>query len=254
MARGRPIFHFNINHNQKQHVMRSFVKRTAYSRSLVGALDEPATKVKNNMYLNSGTFVDPPMPAAEFAALVLSYTAKYRAFKDGGATAKAEFLQVETALMNAMNDAAFYVDTVADGDSAIVILAGFEPTKETQTPKAKPVQIEGVELLLGEPGELIGQCDKQEGVDVYVAILTAGNPVPSSIKIDKAGQLMLSDNEATPEFRFGSTDTSAIIDFTKGRKKSFLGLTPGVIYYITYFGINATGVGQMSDPVARMCN
>jgi hypothetical protein len=229
--------------------MKVYVKRTDYLDRKIGELDTPAAKVHTNLYQNAATFVTPPFTEPIFGAMVLDYTAKFNAYKDGGATAHSEFITAEETLLGAMNNTAYYVDSVALGNRATVILSGFEPTKETQTPKTRPEPMTGLELNQAGTGELTSSCDPQPGVEVYVAILTAGEPLPASITV-KGGQIILSSNGGPS----GEGPSGGIIDFTKQRKKTFEGLTPTVRYYVTYFGINAGGVGQLCAPVMIVCN
>lgn len=231
--------------------MKTYVKRTDYSERKVGELDVPAAKVQTNLYLNVGMFATPPFTEVMFGTMVSAYTAKYNAYKDGGATAQSEFIIAESKLLQAMNDTAYYVDSVALGDRAIVIASGFEPSKETQTPKPKPEPMTGLKLIQEGTGTLTSSCDPQEGVDVYVAILTSNQPLPPNITVVN-GKISIFPSKDAPMADI--TDNGGILDFSKSRKKTFEGLTSNVRYYITYFGINAGGVGQLCAPVSLVCN
>jgi hypothetical protein len=241
--------------NSKSKIMKTLVKRTDYTLRPVGTLDTPAIKVHTNLYLNNTMFVTPPFTDMIFGGLITNYTAKFNAYKDGGATAHSQFMTAEAALLEAMNDTAYYVDSVALGDRAIVIASGFEPTKETQTPKAKPEPITGLELIQDGTGTFKSSCDPQDGVDVYVAIISPVYPLPTAITVVN-GKISLLSNDGATKLEGTTEDPSegAIIDFSKSRKKTFEGLTPNVRYYITYFGISSGGVGQLCAPVSLVCN
>lgn len=244
---------------------KSQVKRTDYTLRPVGELHVPAGVVLINLYPNAATFTTPPLTEVQFSTLITSYTSRYSAYVDGGATARAEFLQTEEELLNTMNSLALYVDTVAQGDRNIIILSGFVPTKETNTPKQKPTELENVELTRGAMGEIMVGCDQQEGVDVYICVITPDSPPPAWFNPDKAGQVVFEDGGNTPYPPLPpgpdpqptpqpmQTGTAGIIDFTKSRKKKFMGLTPGTTYWVVMFGINTAGVGPVSQPVSIVC-
>lgn len=233
---------------------QTFVKRTSFTKLPIGELDVPAGKVQINLYINAATFAATPYTLAEFTGFVTNYTAKYAAYKNGGATAKAEYMMAEETLLNAMNTTALYVDNVADGERAIVILSGFEPTKESNTPKSKPTEMLDVELERGATGEITATCAQQEGVDVYIGVLTAEAPAPAWFVINGDGQVNFGNDPYTPPTPSPMPQSSGgLIDFNKSRKKLFMGLTPGVTYYVTFFGINSAGVGPISATVSIVC-
>lgn len=244
---------------------KSQVKRTDYSLRPLGELDVPAGVVLINLYLNATTFTTPPLTEPLFSALISTYVSRYSAYVDGGATAKAEFLQTEEELLNAMNSTALYVDTVAQGDRNIIILSGFVPTKETNTPKQQPTELENVELTRGASGEILVSCDLQEGVDAYFCLLTAHTPPPAWFNANEAGQVVYEDggNNPTPPLPPGpdpqptpmTSDKASggILDFTKARKKKFMNLTPGTTYWVIMFGINTAGVGPVSLAKSIVC-
>jgi hypothetical protein len=257
-----PFFQ-TLTSKKTNNMKKSQVKRTDYSLSPVGELNVPAGVVLINLYPNATTFTSPPMTEPLFSALISTYVSRYSAYVDGGATAKAEFLQTEEELLNAMNSTALYVDSVAQGDRNIIILSGFVPTKETNTPKQKPTELENVEVTRGASGELLVSSDLQEGVDTYFCLLTANTPPPAWFNANEAGQVVFDDGGNTPTPPPGTDPQptpmtsdktlGGIFDFTKGRKKKFMNLTPGTTYWVVMFGINTAGVGPVSQPISIVC-
>jgi hypothetical protein len=262
----KAISNFTTDTSLKTNIMKkSQVKRTDYSLRPLGEMDVPAGVVHINLYQNAATFTAPPLSEVDFVALITTYSSRYSAYVDGGATAKAEFLQTEEELLNAMNSTALYVDSVAQGDRAIIILSGFVPTKETNTPKQQPTELQNVELTRGASGEILVSCDQQEGVEAYFCLLTASTPPPAWFNANEAGQVVFEDNRAglspepgpdlQPMPMMGLNDDTphGILDFTKGRKKKFMNLTPGTTYWVIMFGINTAGVGPVSLAKSIVC-
>jgi hypothetical protein len=250
-----------VHHLTTSEIMNnSFVKRTDYTVRPVGELNVPAGIVLINLYANTTVFANIPVSQTDFETYINDYTAKYSAYVDGGSAAKGEFNMAEETLLRTMNSNALYVDSIARGDRNIILLSGFVPTKETATPKQKPAMLTGLVLQRGSTGELTATCDKQEGVESYIAVLTADNPPPAWFTVDGSGQVNFSDGDsdpdpAQPQSVSLTTDnpSGGILDFNKGRKKTFMGLTPGTTYWVTMFGINTAGVGPLCPPVSIVC-
>ena len=228
--------------------MKSFVKRTDYTTLPMGEMDEPAEKVRLNIYPNVSTFATPPITEPIFQAMLLDYRSKYIASKNGGPTAKGEFMISEATLLDALDEMALYVDTVADGNRAIILLSGFVPTKDSQTPKPAPTVLTDIELVYGATGQIASICERQEGVDFYCCIMTAGAPLPPNFEMSLQGQLIFSEGGPS-----GSSPSSGAIDMNKQRRKLFGNLTLGVEYFFVYIAINANGVSAMSTPVSIVC-
>jgi hypothetical protein len=101
----------------------------------------------------------------------------------------------------------------------------------------------------GGMGELIARCKKAEGVEEYGCILVAGRQLPSSVKFNPLGQLLISQdagNLIPGELLF-------IIDQSKKRNKKFAGLKPGTDYYAYFYTVNYRGVSALSDYRCLKC-
>ncbi|MCF8278592.1 MAG: hypothetical protein K9J17_17825 [Flavobacteriales bacterium] len=161
--------------------------------------------------------------------------------------------------MKTLDQLSEYVDTVADGDENIIVLSQFVPTKGSASDQPSPTQLNGIVISHPSSGVLQVECGKQDQVQSYICIITAGAPIPSSFNINEAGQLFIGPSTVPGNTETGTgpvTGTNpfaAILDFNPSRKKTIIGLTPGTTYYFVFIGINASGVSQFSTPVAAIC-
>jgi hypothetical protein len=168
---------------------------------------------------------------------------------------KGPYLAAKKDLMNALDQTADYVDDIALGDANIITLAGYAPTKGTSSSAPDPSQLTTVKLSRGVSGTLVSECENQTVIDDYICIMTTGEPLPKDVIISSAGQLMISPTEkpSTENAPLVADTPVTTLDFTKGRKKKFISLTPGTTYYFYFFGINAAGVGPLSTAVSIVC-
>jgi hypothetical protein len=233
---------------------------TAYHTSKAGKLNVPAVAVENGIYSNVILFPSPPIPEAIFQAMIASYVSTYGIYKDGGSAQKGPYEIATDKLSQAMDQLALFVDDIANGDANIITIAGYVPTKGTTSSAPKPTILTTIIVSRGNTGQLLAECEKQLFVDTYVCILTPNAPPPANVKITDGGQLVLAGEKSDgsspipmPPMPLVVADTFAIFDFNKSRKKKFTGLNPGTMYYFTFFGINAQGVGDFSVPVGMMC-
>ncbi len=224
---------------------------TSFHNVRIGQLSPLAVAVKNGVYTHATLFPLPPITAIVFQGFIDSYVTTYGIYEDGGSAQQGAYRTAETNLTNAMDTMAIYVDSVANGDANIITTAGFVPTKGTASPVPAPVILENIELTRGNTGQLLAESEKQEGVDVYICLLTPNEPPPANMKI-VGGQLVLENDNGTTT-PLTTAVPAAVLDFNKSRKKKFIGLTPGTMYYFTFFGINAQGVGDFSVPVGILC-
>jgi len=221
-----------------------------------------ATGIKDGIYGNPTIFMAPPITAAIFEGLINNFTAKRGLYENGGSAQQPAWNAANTALIDALVETATYVNTLVNGDENVVILAGYKPSKSHSSEVAKPLKIQGVTLKRDADevsGTLIADCTAQVGVKTYVCILTEGAPLPSNVKINTAGQLVVESSSPIPTPGSPSPIPQpiqmerTIIDFNQNRRKEFTALTPLMTYYATFFGINGGGVGSMSDAQSVVC-
>jgi len=235
----------------------------SFHRTKVDEIDTFAIGVRDGIYNNAAVFTTPPIVLVDFQTAIDTYINTRGAYKNGGTAQKGPFEAAKTAIMDVLDETAEYVDEVANGDPNIIYLSGFKPTKGTASAVPEPTQFQDIKLSRGATGELIAECENQKYVDTYICIMSIGEPIPDDIGIDAAGQLFLGSNDAPiptpPEGEEGAepapleTPQGAIVDFNKPRRKKFIGLTPGVTYYFSFFGINASGVGPLSVAKSIVC-
>jgi hypothetical protein len=222
-------------------------KRSVYLTAKAGKLNVDASNVKQGMFvLHPLVFPTPPISEAILMALIITYNDAYSAYEKGGANQKGAYEAAKTALLNALDQLAIYVDSVADGDPNIITNAGFVATKGIYSKAPAPTQLLNIRLTRGAAGELFAWCEQQDYVDTYLCVLTAMAPLPPSMVINAGGQLFMGNSA-------GTMPHSGFIDMNKNRRKKFVGLNSGMIYYVTFIAVNAQGVSQMSVPVALLC-
>lgn len=213
--------------------------------------------VKNGIYNNPATFMAPTISVATLEAHIENYNTTYTKFKNRTGT-KADFLLAKTALMNALDTLAVYVNGVAENNPEIIMLAGYTPTKGVNSNVTTPVQPVGVVITRGIPGELETDCTPVATVESYGAIMVADNPLPANIRMNGLGQLEVIDDDINPALAITGTSAEpgvpvikALMDLNKSRKKKFINLAIGTTYYVYYWAINAGGVSPLSEVVSK---
>ena len=225
-----------------------------YHRTSNQELKTFAEGVETGYFAHNPPFTVLPVTLIDFQALIEDYDNKLTAYENGGETQKGPFLIAKTALMDALDLLATETDKVADGNSELIILAGFEPTK-TKGETVKPGQTT-VTVKRGIANELISTCALVEGARHYGCIVTEGAPLPEDIIIDGNGRIVWSANSSPspgPGPLPGPTPTRVFLDFTDQREKHFTDLIHDVTYYFYYYAVNAKGVGPLSEAVSMVC-
>jgi len=214
--------------------------REDYRKAADDQLDRKAIAVKNGLTTNAANFPAPPVGPTALGNLAATYTNAYSAYKRGGLDQKPAFQAAQTALLNAMDDNADYVDRVANGDSELIVEAGYVPTKASGSPIPAPLRPEGVKAERGQTdGEILVECPVVEGAEFYGLLVAEGTPF------------------TTPPFFNGvfhfnpGQNISCGIDVTKSRKKKVQGLTPGTLYYFYMYAGNANGISALSSVVQQ---
>lgn len=208
--------------------------------------------VRAGIYGNPATFMTPPFTEAIFISTTENYTLKRDAYKNGGIAQKGDYLAATTALMDMLDQTADYVDVVANGNEAIILDAGYVPTKGTTTAVVAPLKPVGVTLVrTANNAELEADCAIVAGAESYGAVLTA-EPLPEGVIISPWGQIVVQDNDSpTPTPTPGTSSIKYVLDLNKNRKKTFTGLQIGTTYYVYYWAVNAAGVSPLSEGASR---
>lgn len=229
----------------------------SYHKSKVNALPIFAVGVRDGVYQNPNPFATVPILEAEFQGLITEYNNKRGAYEQGGLAQKGPYLNARESLLAALDQLAAYVDSVAQGNEAVILLAGFVPSKGNRSGAPAPVQPTGVLVKRGEAsGVLLAECANQDAAINYGCIVTKNEPLPDTVVLNDNGQLVVNATAQLPAG--GGTATGmgsaiGIFDLNPSRKKRFANLTPGAMYYFVFFAANATGVSDLSDPVGIMC-
>ncbi len=215
--------------------------------------EEPFTDVKtfcqgiiNGYYGNNPPFTVLTISQVDYQALIDTYELARIAYENGGTDQRGDFLIAYTNLMDATDEIAHQTDLIAKGNTDIIELAEFVPTKPNST-SVKPAQcIAEVERGIG--GELIASCLKIYNAKHYICFMTEGAPLPAGYTLDADGRLVWIINPpVNPPF------ASLQIDFTDQRIKHFKNLKHDVTYYFYFFAVNAKGVGPVSEVVSMEC-
>lgn len=244
---------FHLKHSE---IMGNIRCKRDFKRKPIEGLDTFSTGVRDGIYTNPAIFTTPPITQMDYQAIIDGFINTRAAYKNGGSAQKGPYETARDTLFITLTLLADYVDTVALGSSAIITTAGFVPTKGTASERPKPDRPTGVTLDTGSTGVLLAECDSQPYVDTYLCLLSANEPLPASVSVNSAGQIVALPDSSPTAMASGQVAFSgpaAIIDLNKSRKKVFTGLVPGVMYYVTYVAINAQGVSDLSAPVGRMC-
>lgn len=235
----------------KQHVSLSFHQQSP------DTFDTFAVGVRDGIFGNPTEFATPPLTQSAFQTLIDDYINKRAAYKQGGKAQKGPYQTARTALMGTLDTLADYVDELADGNEDLILLSGFVPTKAGDTEPAVPAVPTVKELERGPTRELFAECNTVTGAEYYGCILVQGQPLPPAVSMNGLGQLIavaLNDDNPHPnEYKPVNGSIVVAIDFTKGRRKHFVGLQKGVDYYFYFFAANATGVSALSEPQVVMC-
>ncbi len=216
--------------NRNYHRMKIYVRETF------------ASLVLDNYYSNGSPFTAPVMPKPDFKKLVQDYNLKYADYANGGKAQEGDWHMAKEALISALDKIADNVDEVAQGNETVISAGGFQPIKTFRSGKNKPPVPEVEWLKHGAGGQLLLACKNIEANMYYGCIISEGVPLDERVRME-AGKLII------PK---GLT-TAIQIDETKKRKKSFVGLTPLVTYYVYFFARNSAGVSQLSAAQAIVC-
>jgi hypothetical protein len=169
---------------------------------------------------------NPPVNLTEFDTLLNSYSDAITACVDGGKLATATRNSLRAKVTHNVRLLAAYVDSVANGDEAIIRSSGFESWIYS---RSQPQHLETpapIKLQQGNSGEFYITITRVEGARNY--------------------KLRSGVAETDPE-------TWQSRDVTLTRPATLIsGLTPGVIYTFQVSALGHLGWTNWSDPVSRM--
>ena len=207
-------------------------------------LDSFANGIDNGIFSNDTVFVTPPLTSSELVHIITDYSTALADYKAYGKIKKTAYLKAKEKLMNALDTLANYVNTIANGDPSIILLAGFVPTADTIQ---KSPDLSKIEVILVTPSKVNGQvfietpAITDKGVTGYVLILVSGEP----LHMDNFTNGVLNMDS--------SIEQKILIDFTKTRRKVVNNLDSSILYYGYMFAINPTSVSPLSTAFIVKC-
>ncbi len=199
--------------------------------------------VKTGIYGNATVFVTPPISEAAFGVILEDFKSKRTAYKNGGKDQKGAYELAYNLLIKTLDDLGLYVNPIANGDTAIIVLAGYVPTQTGSGSKSAPVIVQPV-LSTTTIGVIDADCSSIPNAEFYGAILASQQ---LALTITHEGQITAAP---LPE---GSPDVYMQLNVGKKRKKSFIGLNSGTRFYVYYYAGNSVGMSNLSSPVSIVC-
>ena len=188
-----------------------------------------------------------PFTQPQYSTILLNYNTDYGAFNKGGVAQKGQYLLSHAIAMDCLDKSADYIDIIANGDPAIIILGGMKPTysKGLNSLVAETLHAPmNITVVHGEtPGIIKAFCESFGKNTNYGCLVSVGKPLDAGISINQSGQLMIPA---------GTVITQIIHDLNHGRIKTFTSLTKGVDYYFYFYVINTLGVSTLSVGVELM--
>ena len=142
---------------KKEHVVLDFVKIPFAHKIEVGR------NVESQMKLNPN-FATPDVPYIDMKAGTDLLETRYMVFLSGGKVETALLHQADDAWVNNMRTQAYYVDRIANGDSAVILSSGFNLAKQP-SPSVRPE----FSVELGEmSGSVVLRRQKVDGARSYI--------------------------------------------------------------------------------------
>lgn len=209
--------------------------------------------VKTGVYTNTTEFPAPPITEAQLTTLINNYNTTYEEYKNGGKLKKPFFTEAKKALMNGLDDIANYINNLSGLTPEIFEMGGYVPTKTVATGGNAPATPQGAILNRGSIGQLFAEVLKVKDAESYGCLVFVGQPLPADYLTFTKGQLIASKGTGADAMAASGSNVVVIIDVTKGRKKQFINLQPGVEYFFYFYAVNANGVSQLSEVRSIVC-
>jgi hypothetical protein len=215
--------------------------RKYYTRATEDELDSIAAAVKEGLDKHASIFPAPAVSVAAMEIIINNYTITLNAYRRGGLDQKPAFASAKTALLDALESNATYVDSIANGNEDLIVKGGYISTRLTKTRLAAPAKPTGVKATRSEAsGSITLQCTAQQAADVYGAIIAEGAPLTHAV---------FSNGRVTVP---ANTAHQIVVDTNRQRKKEFTGLKPGITYHCYMFCSNRNGCSALSDGISIM--
>ena len=185
---------------------------------------------------------DAPVSNLVLVALIATMLSDFSKYKKGGQEQKQTYLTSKGFVMEAIDKLIPWINKIANGDTKLIILAGYEPTYDPAAQK-QSINNDAPQDVVVETGKstglMSGHCESYGVGHFYGCIVTVGQPLTETVSIDLNGQLHLPANLAY----------AIIHDFSHNRIKYFSGMTRGVDYYFYWYVVGVNGVTPLSKAV-----
>jgi hypothetical protein len=186
-----------------------------------------ANTIKTAMTTNAATFANPVPTMTALGTLITTASTKIAAYntaKAAAETAMAERDAAITALAGGLTQEGAYVESVANGDPAKVVLAGMQ-VRAAAAPIGVPAQVPNLALTAGDfPGTVDAVWDPTRGASVY--------------------EVQISPDPMT------ETGWNTKVTVTKS-SATVQGLTSGNKVWVRARAVGAAGPGPWSDPAVK---
>lgn len=203
-------------------------------------LDTFAHAVADGIYNNATTFTAPPLTQPAFSALLSAYHSAYEEYKNGGKNQKGAFLIAKNNLMAGLDTTADYVDGLPDLTEAIIILAGYTPTKVSDSKAVVPAAPAVKSIEQGASGTLQVEAEAVSGADYYGCLITEFPLEPNKGVIFFEGNIIVEQ-------------LNLRLELNKSRKKKIMNLRPKTEYWFYFYAGNSAGVSPLGPPSSRVC-
>jgi len=212
---------------RRQQVSLAFLGDTPSHKTPLGQ------SVIDALTANAETFPNPPITVIELAANNNALVAAVLSAKTGDHTAEANLEIVEETWNNNFRLTAGYVSIVADGNEAIIRLAGFTATKG----ETSPAQIPGIAaklraLLNGNKGNFTVSCEGVDGAKAYVFAA-----VPEGASLSYIGDMMM----------VNIGDKAVYIVVSTRSRAQFANLPSGAPVAVSVYAVNSAGSGAAAN-------
>lgn len=210
-----------------------------YNRKSVDDKVSLGKRVITGLTNNSKTFPNLPVPVADLTSANNTLTNTYEDYKNKGEAAKGNFQNAQYDWKQKFDKTATYVDTVADGNLAIINQSGFDASSPTVNNAELPVALNNLKSKGDQEkgnGHVVSTVDSRPGLKAYVFTLL--NPEYT---------LESTSNQIT--VKKGDT-VVFVINLNTKRETEFEGLTSLTKLDAQAAGFNTAGIGSFSQPVS----
>lgn len=211
----------------KQKVSLAFVEEPATIKTSLGA------SVINGLTENAEKFPALPVSLLNLTLINNKLTAAVLAAATGEHVAAADLKTTEKTWDANFRATANYVSIIANGDTAIIRMSGFIPTKPETTPIQRPDALQALQVNVnGTAGSVAASCAPADGARAYV--FTA---LPEEASVSFNGDTMI----------ITVGETKVYVQVNKKRKAKFNNLVSGKKMKVSVYAMNSAGIGALAN-------